>query len=400
MADRDSLEMSDDDFLNEPVPTEVVATPAPADEPVVDEVEDEQQAGEEGQVADEANTEVDEPTTPASEPTDPVVNPDPLSEADEPATSDKAGKPAAVKEKKQGTEAEVPAKVEDKPVVETPAIDYKTEYEKLLAPFKANGKDFTIKSVDDAKALMQMGANYSKKMQQLKPHLKLVKSLEQAGLLSEEKINYMIDLMSNAPGAVNKLVKDRGIDPMELDAEKAGEYQAGNHTVSDTAMELDEVLDDLSTSPKIGDLISLVTKEMDHASRTEITKNPVVLRTLDSHMNTGIYDVIMTEMNREIVLGRLKNVPFLKAYEQVGDALQAAGGFDHLFQGSTPKQAEPAKPKVVEPPKPTKAQEDALNAKRRAASSNRPVVANTGNSKAKEFDPLSMSDADFAKLGL
>ena len=42
-------------------------------------------------------------------------------------------------------------------------INYKQEYENLLATFKANGKDMKVDSVEDARRLMQMGANYKQK---------------------------------------------------------------------------------------------------------------------------------------------------------------------------------------------------------------------------------------------
>ena len=47
---------------------------------------------------------------------------------------------------------------------ETP-VDYKALYEQVTAPFKANGKTISIQSVEEATQLMQMGANYTKKMQ-------------------------------------------------------------------------------------------------------------------------------------------------------------------------------------------------------------------------------------------
>jgi len=405
----DSLGMSDEDFLKAPMPEGDVAEEQQAAEPT--ETVDEEEAGEEGEGAAEESTEADEPATDADPDAASDDQDEEPAEADEPGAGTAPGKsaeegketgtedkPAAVKDDKAGKEEAKPATDEAKP--ETPAIDYKAEYEKLMAPFKANGKDFTAKSVEDAKALMSMGANYSKKMQALKPHLKLVKSLEKAGLLSEEKISYMIDLMSNAPGAVNKLVKEAGIDPMDLDADKAGEYQAGNHSVSDTEMDLDEVMNDLNDSPKLGELITLVTKELDHASKEEIRKSPAILRVLDSHMNNGVYDKIMAELNHEITLGRLKNVPMLTAYQQIGDRMNKEGAFNHLGKGSSQPQKEtPPAGRIVEPPKSVKADEDKLNAKRRAASSNRPVVANTGK-QSKDFDVLAMTDADFEKMGI
>ena len=46
-------------------------------------------------------------------------------------------------------------------VEETSTIDYKSEYEKIFKPFKANGKEITPRNVEDVINLMQMGANYT-----------------------------------------------------------------------------------------------------------------------------------------------------------------------------------------------------------------------------------------------
>lgn len=393
----DVLQMSDEEFLNGPQ-EETVATEQPNTEAVDEEIP----AGQEGEVVDGENPPTDEPTTPAGD-LDDTDDAATTGAEDEPANGDATGKPSG-EEAKPGTEAKAPEvkdeakKDEAKP--DTAAIDYKAEYEKVMAPFKANGKEFKVKNAEDAQALMQMGANYSKKMAQLKPHLKLVKSLERAGLLTEEKISHMIDLMANKPGAINKLVKDVGIDPMDLDAEKAGEYQAGNHSVSDNEMDLEEVMNDLDQSPKIGELITFVTKELDHASREEIRKSPAILRVLDAHMNNGVYDTIMAELQNEITLGRLKNVPLLNAYQQIGDRLNKEGAFAKLGSGSSQPQPESKPNRIVEPPKSTTADADKLKEKRRAASSNRPVVAAPSTKSAKDFDVLNMTDADFLKMGV
>ena len=68
-------------------------------------------------------------------------------------------------------------------VTTTDTIDYKAEYERLTQSFKANGKEIAVANVDEAISLMQMGANYNKKMAALKPNLKLLKLLENNKLL-------------------------------------------------------------------------------------------------------------------------------------------------------------------------------------------------------------------------
>lgn len=373
------LEMSDDEIMNMSGPP-VVSTPAPvveAETPVeqvqAEVVADPDPAGsDEGETKEGSTAEATEDGdgadggTPASKSTAEVAD-----------ASDAANDPAK--------------KVETKD--EAPAIDYKAEYERLTAPFKANGREVQVGSVDDAINLMQMGANYNKKMAALKPNLKLMKLLENNGLLSEEKISFMIDLGKKDPGAINKLVKESGIDPMDLDAEKASAYKQTAYAVDEREIELDTVLDDIKDSTTYTRTLDVVSNKWDVASKQAISQAPQLLKVIDDHMASGIYDLISTEIERERVFGRLKGLSDIEAYRQVGDAIQARGGFNHLFKKDTVQPNQPATPVIVQP-KP-KVDEAELNNRRRAASSTKPAAPTT---TPKEYNPLSMSDEEFAKL--
>lgn len=273
-------------------------------------------------------------------------------------------------------------------------IDYEKEYKRLTAPFKANGKEIAVESVDDAIQLMQMGANYGKKMQALKPILKLTKMLENNGLLNEEKISYLIDLSKGNAGAINKLVTDSKIDPMDLSADKAGEYKQSSYAVADSQIELDEVLDDIQHTPTYTKTLEVVTKKWDEQSKRMIADAPKLLKVINTHMETGIYDLIAQTVERERTFGRLSGLTDIEAYRQVGDALQAQGKFNHLVSGSSQSQKETAPPPVVAVPKP-KVDEAKLKDQRRAASSTKPAAPSPN--KAMDFNPLAMSDEEFAK---
>lgn len=294
-------------------------------------------------------------------------------------------------EKADDAAADVKPEIEITPV--TPAdqatINYEAEYKKLLAPFKANGRDIQVNSVEDAKSLMQMGANYNKKMAGLKPSLKILKLLENNGLLDESKLSFLIDLDKRDPQAINKLVKDSGLNPMDLDADKASEYKPKLHSVDDREVELDTVLSDMEDTPTYARTLQVVSKEWDGPSKQVISSQPELLKVINSHMQSGIYDLISTEVEKERMFGRLNGLSNIEAYRQVGDAIEARGGFAHL--GSS--QDKPNTPPVVVVPK-QKVDDGVLKDKRRAAGS-APVVANTA--PAQDFNPLGMSDEEFAK---
>ena len=275
-------------------------------------------------------------------------------------------------------------------VVEQP-VDYEAAYKQLTAPFKANGREIQVQSVEDAVALMQMGANYNKKMAALKPNLKLMKLLENNGLLNEEKLSFLIDLEKKNPEAIGKLIKDSGVDPLDLDASKAGDYKPPRHTVDDRELELDAVLDEIQETPSYTRTLDVVSNQWDGASKNVIANSPQVLKVINSHVQSGVFDVIIKEVEREKMFGRLSGLSDIEAYRQVGDAIQARGGFDHLVPQGQRTQSKPA---VVQP-KPKMGDEGKRRDKRLAAGTSQPAVPSKSNS---EFNPLSLSDDEFSKV--
>ena len=362
-AQVDYLAMSDEEIMNAVAPVEPVA--------VVEETNKEQATE---AAATETATEVAELNNEEEE--------------DNTGTSD-----SATETKTEATEKKTEAEnQEEKAKKETQAVDYETEYKRLLAPFKANGREIQVKSVDDAVALMQMGANYNKRMAALKPNLKMLKLLENNGLLSEEKISYLIDLEKKNPAAINKLVKDSGLDPMDLDAEKAGEYKPKIHSVDDREIDLDTVLDEIQETPTYTQTLEIVSKKWDGASKQTIASTPQLLKVINDHVANGIYDLINQEVERERMFGRLNGLSDIEAYRRVGDAINARGGFNHLVSN----QGKPNQEPVVVQPKPKAPADDKLNEKRRAASSTKP--ANVSTAAAADFNPLALSDEEFSKL--
>lgn len=296
----------------------------------------------------------------------------------------------APKDEKDDSTQEQKPEAEKSEKKEEASVNFEAEYKKIMAPFKANGREIQVQSVDDAIALMQMGANYNKKMAALKPNLKLMKLLENNGLLSEEKIGFLIDLEKKDPAAIGKLVKDSGLDPMDLDADKASAYKPQTYTVDDREIELDTVLEDIQESSAYNRTLEIVSNKWDGASRQIVAKTPQLLKVINAHVESGIYDLIVKEVEREKMFGRLSGLSDIEAYRQVGDAIQARGGFNHLGA----KDEKPAEQPIVVEPKPKKVDEDKLKDKKRAASSTKP--ASSAAVKA-DFNPLSMSDEEFSK---
>ena len=270
--------------------------------------------------------------------------------------------------------------------------DYKAELGRVLSPIKANGREIQVSSVDDAIQLMQMGANYHKKMAALKPNLAVLKLLEQHGLLDQEKLSYLIDLDKKNPDAIKKLVKDSGIDPLDIDTDKAGNYKPSNYSVDDKAVELDAVLDELKGSQHYAPLLQTVGKDWDAQSRQIIADTPDLLRTLHSHMSSGIFAKIISAVETERAFGRLSGMSDLEAYRAVGDKLNAQGAFNSVSASTATAPA-----KVV----PVKA---ASTPNTNSAAKQKKLAASTSRASAPvqqaPFNPLSMSDDELMKLDI
>jgi hypothetical protein len=260
-------------------------------------------------------------------------------------------------------------------------VNYQEEYEKLLTPFKANGREMKVDNVDEARQLMQMGANYNKKMAALKPSFRIIKTLENNELLDEEKVNFLVDLVSKKkPEAISKFMTDAGVDPYDLNLEENTEYKPESHLVSEKEMELDDVLREIQTTEHYERTMNEITGKWDQASKRVLLDNPQLISAINEHVGSGIYDQIMATVEKERILGRLVGMSDLEAYKAIGDAIQARGGF-----------AQPNEPT----PKRTASQDPKTKSRKRAAAPTKGKPSKTGGPAV---NPLALSDEEFEKI--
>lgn len=342
------LEMSDEEVLAElatmghsaPSEAEAVETPAPVSEeaqqpvevetPVVEPVvETEMGAAAEVEQEAEVPTEAEEPTKVdgvggEAQPT--TDNPD-----------NKQGNPSAA-------EAEAPA-----------PIDFEAAYKQLIGPIKANGKTIEIKSVEEAQRLMQMGAGFGRKMNELQPHLKTLRTLENNGIAASD-LNYLIDLHQRKPDAIRKLVQDSGLDPLEMDMEKPVNYQPTDRSVSDNEIRFQSELDTLKLSDSGQETINVVNRDWDAASVQALYETPGAIQRIDEQRNSGVYAQIVAEMDRQYALGKIPaGTPFMHVYTSVGNWMGENGLFapaktpEPTPVVTTPPQVQPLARRAVAP---------------------------------------------------
>lgn len=376
IEERNPLELSDEEMMDMPEPVII-----PEDEPedVVEEPteEPEEEEDDEDDTTDEEN---EDDAAPNEDEQD--------AEEEEPSPEENVEEPTEEKDEVDpdlDTKAETTKKSEEE-VDKT--LDYEAEYKKLLTPFKASGREVNISNVDEAIQLMQMGADYNKKMAGLKPSLKLLKMLENNELLNEDKISYLIDLDKKNPEAITKLIKESGIDPLEVDVSADTEYKPNTYTVDDRQVELDGILADIEHTDSYANTIDIISNKWDESSKRALYDNPADIKSINDQLSSGVYAQIDTVVQNQKMLGNLKGLSDIEAYKQVGAYMQQNG----LFQGQTPL----APAANVATPTASTTQSPKLKNRKKAAGSTK---AAPKKSKAQsDFNPLSLSDEEFAKV--
>lgn len=333
----DFLDLPDDQIMAMSAPTSAPAAAPPVDESTTPTPP----ASEAGGVS--TTSETTSPAAPAAAAEGGVesgANVDALSAADDAIPTPKVETPAPVTtptetpkpadEVTTPVEAAKPAdKPADKPAEAQPKAGEYTEeagralFDRLLGrPIKANGKELQLQSADEVEKLVQMGANYTKKMQALQPALRVVKMLENNGLLDEAKLSHLIDISKGDAGAIQKMLADKGFNALEADSEKAASYTPTDHRVTDAEMNFDAVLGDLESTPTGVELISEVAGQWDEQSKRAVFQEPKILTALAEQKANGLYAQVTTEVERLRALGEIPaTIPFLQAYHAVAEML-------------------------------------------------------------------------------
>lgn len=272
-------------------------------------------------------------------------------------------------------------------------FDYKAAYLALTQSFRANGKEIKLNSPEELIQLAQKGANYTQKMQALQPHLKVVRMLENNGLLDENKLSFLVDLDQKSPEAIQKFLKDAGIDPMDIDVNADSTYKPVNRSISDTEMRFTAVLDEVSSTPVGKETIQVIQQTWDQASKEKLWDDPDIVRVVATHREKGWYDQISQEVERRKMLGHYMGVPFLEAYQLVGNELTqaqqpqaTAGNTGNVSQNASPQR------KVTQRTRSKRKPVDDNKQARAAAPSK---SGNPNRGPAKDFNPLAMSDEEF-----
>lgn len=385
------FQLSDEDFLEQQAPVvdkEEAATSAVSTVPTQEELDnqarlDQEEADRLAAEQTDANADVDLPKPGDADYVEPTVE---LKPGDEGYVEPEEGKQPVAK-----TAAELAAEVEAAKNPANPLVDgitpinYEEAYKNMMKPLRANGKDIELRSPEELIKLAQQGANFTQKMQQIAPVRKLMLMLQNNNLLSEDKLSYLIDLDKKNPEAIKQLLKDAGVDPMDIDTSVAPAYQQGNHKVTDEEANFQATLDSLSGSAEGKATIQVINTTWDQASKDVLWSNPQLMEIMHEQQQSGLYDTVSAEIERQRLFGQLPaTMSFLEAYKVVGDQMLAAEAVKKQTPAQTPvavARTAPVKPAATE----------SERAKAAGATRTTPRQAKV------VVNPLGMSDDDFLK---
>lgn len=269
-------------------------------------------------------------------------------------------------------------------------------YSKITGPIKADGKDIQVRSPEDAIRLIQMGFNYSRRMQELKPVRALGQMLQDNKLDNPEQLNFLIDLSKGKKEAIQKLLADHKIDPIDLDTSKPEAYTPAQYQMDPKDQAFKEAVEATVELPGGRDLVISINKNWDPESKSALREQPAIFENLLAQKQSGVYERIEKELEYQRSLGYLVNVPFLQAYHQVGTAMQNAG----VFNSPAPQAQSlaPVNPAPIDTgTRKAVAPKNAAPAPNLSSIQQPRAVSNQGTSTTK-VDYSGLSDAEFMKL--
>lgn len=315
--EQDYLDQSDEDFLNQPVPTSSAADDAdPGD----------------GGEADQQQEQDNDP-----EDVDPVPE---VPAAVPPKTKSKVNLPDGKEGSEGANEGANPRAASDEPDFpdgaevdktppegETPPESDATPEEivkKLFAPFKASGVEMQVKSVDEAIQLMQMGFDYQKKAQKLSQHRRTIETLKKHSI-GDNELSLAIDVLKGNKDAIGKLVADHNLSYEDLfDRENAQAYVPPTDLMVDQKeAELNEIYTNLQTSPHFSTIDNILRESWDVESAKVLVDNPKFLTELESDLNAGRYAQILPHFNHAKTFGNpeFQGMNDLQLYCAIGTRL-------------------------------------------------------------------------------
>lgn len=400
---------SDDEFLKTPVPDDVpeekkeegtvVETPVVTPENTVEKpTEETPEALVAEQPGESANVTPEAPAGAPEQPNDQGVTPASPPPAKQPESQ---AEPAQAKPEQGKADQGEGKEKENKPSTTTPPEDgkYKSFYEALTGPIKGGGTTVNITSAEEAKKLIQMGLDYTRKTQAIAEDRRYLDMLGKAGLLDETKLDHLIAISKGDKTALAAFFKNSKIDPIDIDPKEGDKYQPGALVVPKQESTFKAAIADVRSEDGGNETIAEINDNWDKESKEVLYGNPAVLKQIHEYRMNGTYAKIAGEVKRLKAIGQIgADVPFVYAFKEVGMMMQKAGS-SAPTPSATPKPptAVPGRTAAPVAKRPATSTSSNVGTAAAKASATRSTPA---KQTSKVIDIMGMSDDELLKLKL
>jgi len=174
-------------------------------------------------------------------------------------------------------------------------------------PLKVSGKEIPINSLDELYTLASGGAAVTQKFQEIAAHKKSISIMQQHGL-TEADLSLLIEARNGSKDALASLVKQSGIDSIDVTDQVAEGYQPGKFIPSDQQVSLDDVQREIAMDPEYNITQNVVNNVMDERSQNMLVQNPNMIRGLHHDIKSGAYQEVSAHAEKlKLMDGGLKS---------------------------------------------------------------------------------------------
>lgn len=193
----------------------------------------------------------------------------------------------------QSAEEEQPETEDYKSKTDRQPVDELDKFFNVQTKVRANGVDYSFSNKEKLEMfdkIFPQAANYTLKMQAIKPFRKRIDYMEQVNMTDSE-FNFLMDLSKGDKAAITELIKRTGVDALELDTEN-NNYVAKNYGRDDTELDIKDVVSGISNDKEYAITYGILNSQWDDSSRAEFLKDPKKIKQLHEDVKTGFFDVI------------------------------------------------------------------------------------------------------------
>ena len=193
----------------------------------------------------------------------------------------------------QSTEEEQTETEDKKSKTDEQPINELEQFFNVQSKTRANGIDYTFSNKEKLEMfdkIFPQAADYTKKMQAIKPFRKRIDYMEQVNMTDSE-FNFLMDLSKGDKAAITELIKRTGVDALELDTEN-NNYVAKNYGRDDIELDIKEVVSVIKDDKEYTTTYNVLNSQWDDTSRAEFLKEPKKIMQLHEDVKAGLFDII------------------------------------------------------------------------------------------------------------